>query len=363
MRGIKYFDIDLKTTGKLHEHVGVNIKESPINTSDLMLWKKSLSEKEFNGLVKGLSSIDILIPYHNSFVIENVLSDILGSHFPKEFKLRIIIIASNCSKVSQDLIRELKTDQRTNTEIEIIIENNPGKPLALNKGLATTQSPIVIQVVDDITFSPSCLPLLYISLLLNSDYGAAVITGLPRWPDKGKPSILQQVQQIHFDKFYKNDQYALIGRLFAFRPELINKHFPEDIMSEDFWLEMQVREKSKGFLVIDHASLTYTPPLSWSDYFKQINRYDKAFKQLKRRLFPLFTKHYGDVNNSINSLLGNSDKKTGENLMHFFKKERYGMLAKIVYLIVIVYQIYFLAINEKLFPAKNALFTREQTTI
>lgn len=220
-------------------------------------------------------------------------------------------------------------------------------------------SDIIIQVVDDVVLDDNVISLLYLGLKLSPDYGASVSVGIPTL-ESCKSNLLREVQQIHIDKFYTNDQYALIGRAFAFRKSIIPSGFPEKTMSEDFWLELMVREKSRGFLVVNHCKFYFERPGTWGDYLRQIDRYDIAFRQLKKQYGDLFHKHFGKIKNDGYSMFGVN------NLFQFLRfmveKTKYSYLSKIVYVFVVFYQLHYLKIKNSLIETKGSYFKREKST-
>lgn len=332
-----------------------------LDLSDYTLWCKLVNSFGISISDVNLSNINILIPYHNSNVINKTLENILYNQIlPIEVSITITIVASACDDMHLTMLRDILAKiNKPNSKISLIIQPVPGKPLALNTGIKNINSTHIIQLVDDVLLSNNAIALMWLGLICAKDYGAAVLVGKPSNLDK--PGLLYEVQKIHHALFYKNDQFALIGRCFAFRKDFIAKMggFPENIMSEDFWLEMHVREFTKGFVIVNRAFLLYEKPNTWHDYLKQIDRFDGSFRQLKREYSTLFLKHYGFIHNSISSMLGIS---TERGIVSFFKLP-FTFLAKITYVLVVIYQTKYLGIKNSLFKVNSAKFTREISTI
>lgn len=362
MRGIKYFNLDMLP--KLREGNGVSIKEKLYDLNHISSWYEHFSEEDVNELLHKKRSIDILIPFHNSPSLSGLIQNLVEKqNIPKEFKINITIVASACTSEYLTNARTLAQKYgKQNISIIVIEQPLPGKPLALNTGLAHINNEIVLQLVDDIIPSENTVSLLYASLSIFKNYGASVIVGKPFNLDG--LNTLQRVQKIHYEKFYKNEEHSLVGRAFAFRKSMVGKGFPISIMSEDYWLELQVKEKSNGFLVCDNAYVVYTKAETWNDYLKQIDRYDGSFKQLKNVYKDLFIKHFGIIKNSFKNMLGASqNENTLVALLKFLADNRYKTIPKIIYLFIVIYQLYYLQFKNSLFPIKTAVFKRERSTL
>lgn len=311
--------------------------------------------------------ISVLIPFHNSSTLELTVSDISNQELPTNTNLQVVIVCSACHSSSIKYAQEVKEKfQAPNRQIDVIKESKPGKPRALNIGLQHCKSDIIVQIVDDIRLKPNLIASLYYALQHNPDYLAAVAVGFPA--NLSNNSLLMQVQRVHHDYFYKNDEHSLIGRAFSFRKKLLPEGFPEETMAEDFWLELYSKDKSKGFIIVEDTSYSYKKPETWHDYLKQIDRFDAAYKQLKRK-HPKLCKRYLNKkprvkSRFINMLINdNSSKSYPKIFIDFLSNKEYSTIAKLLYLLIIMYRLYWLGIKNRFFLPKDAVFTRESSTL
>lgn len=354
MRKIKFLD-------SLDDELS-HVSESDLES--LLFWRKNLSKKDFIKLLGPQPQnpqIEIIIPYHNSPRLLDTVNSIKKSYLPKEIVLKILLVASGCT--SKFISTAKKVQQQIGKNgliIDLIIEKQPGKPKALNRGLKSTNNAIVVQIVDDIILEPKALAVLCLSSARHSNFGATVIVGKPHW--SGKNNLLEKVQKLHFKNFNVNERYALIGRCFAFQPDLISHHFPEETMSEDFWLDMQVQEKTAGLLIIDSPNIIYSPPKTWVDYLKQVDRYGRSFKQLASQHKNLFSRYYGDIHNSLTKLIAPGARTIRETAKNYVALEE-DIGTKVVYLLICLYQIYLVEFLSFIKPYKTATFSREESSL
>ncbi len=362
MKALSYFDLG---SPPLFIGKGESVDLSPLQEKldSLSYSEKILPPNIIKRLIDHQELIEIIIPYHDSPGLEETLSSLISSALPGEIGVRVVVVASACSGKYINLARtSIGRLKKKNFIIELIIQTKAGKPLALNTAMESSKAEILIQFVDDVVCNKNALALLYLALRLNPDWGAAVVVGLPSWP-KGK-SLLTETQKIHHQNFYMNDQYALVGRAFSFRRKLIPNGFPVLIMSEDFWLEMQVREKTNGLMVVDHTWVYYCKPANLKDYLRQMGRYYGSFSQLAEEFPESFNKYFGDIRNSFSNMIcPRKDINGFVNKMTFFMRMKYSLGAKFLYLLIIACQLYFFPFWFKLFPLKSALFYREKSTL
>jgi len=361
MRGIKYFTLNINNT--LVDQDESNLKT--LNDDYYINVFSSLIEN----IALNFNIIDVVIPYHNSPHLAKTLDSIKNSFLPVPLKINLTIVCSACEvKYIQEAYRCKEYYADDTLLINIIEQDLPGKPLALNTFLRQTNAEIIVQVVDDITLHRHALFLSYMSLVLNSDYNASALVGLPSdilINNKGNMKLLDEVKLIYYEKFLINQEYSLMGRMYCFRRSCIPEGFPEHIMSEDYWLELQSRITSKGIIIVNNTFIYYTNPLSWLDFFRQIDRFDHSFRQLKRECSFDFHKHFGDVKNSLGFMLNDKlHRGTAFNsLFKFFAKDPYSLKSKFLYLLVLFYQFYISPLKYFINPLKKATFKRELSTL
>lgn len=362
---LKYFNPYDKgySTKYLNQKGYVDLHTSEkLNFGQYTLWLHILQQNGYDVANKEHLTINILIPFHNSNLLEKLLKNLkFIQKLPKEIHIVITIVASACHPEYVAHIYNLQEQLSSNLfTIQILLEDLPGKPRALNTGISHIKSRYIISLVDDINLQENAIALLWLSILCCSEYGASVLVGIPSYLSGS--TLLDKVQKIHHELFYTNDQYALVGRAFAFDKNIVLSQggFPEHIMSEDFWLEMQVRNSTAGFIVVDHTYIEYYKPATWYDYLAQIDRFDGSFRQLHREFPELFAKYYGDIHNSFMSMLG---AKSFMDIIRFMKSTKYNPTAKATYIMIVIYQLYILRVKNIFFPVESSAFKREASTL
>lgn len=320
---------------------------------------------KIHDLAKDAMEINIVIPAHNSRSLTSTLKALTESKLVFEaFQVHLTLVFSACTEeYIRDIRQYTQNIDKKNLVISYLISKKPGKAVALNNFLETTNSKVIFQVVDDITFGPYSLALLIICSFQHKEFGAVCLQGTPIYPE-GK-FLLGKVQQILYEKFYYRQNDSLVGRMFSFHKEIIPGRFPTDLVSEDYWLEMQVMNQTKGLLIILGTSAKYKLPRTWRDFFKFTYRNFASYMQLSERFHEDFAKYFGPSNNSIKFMLG--AKTPSDTLYSLLIKLPHGTVldffASTVYLILLLTIKYVYPSKYKLKPYRTGTFARELSTL
>lgn len=303
-----------------------------------------------------MKAIEILIPFHNSYRLKSVVENVLfRQEYPSGFTPRITIVASGCTEEAKRYAKSVVSESRLNgAEIELILEDIPGKAIAMNKGLQNIESDIVVSICDDVEISKNGIFDLFRTLNDNHQIGAVSLWNVPSYPEKNKKLAL--AAKYDHDRFYKYENSYIIGRAMSFRKSILGK-FDEDIISDDFYLQLVTKQKGHKIKVIKESTVTYDKPKTLKDYFKMIKRYDFSFKQLRDKYPNDFKKYIHDSTNEKHLV-----RKTFEDL-GVKNKDYIPISARILYISFVIYRNLVLKVEYKLKPPRSGYFSREESTI
>lgn len=92
--------------------------------------------------------LDVVLPTHNRRdLLARALDSLLAADVPSGLTVRVTVVDNNCSDGTQELVRERTAD--FGGRLTYLFEPRPGKPYALNAGIAATTGDLVGLIDDD----------------------------------------------------------------------------------------------------------------------------------------------------------------------------------------------------------------------
>lgn len=239
--------------------------------------------------------ITIIIPAHNSaHRIGDVISNIQHQPLPESAYVRVIVCANACKDTTADVAREAllrlelsRTHDRDNEKVvnaytHVIETDTPGEPQALNAMLnyvheldqqLGNSTETIIGLNDDVFPSKYTLAALQLAMMDNPGLGAIGVPPrpLPMHKAKNLSPLNKLATAMAVSLSDGEPDINIIGRMYAFRPDVICR-FPEELISEDLYLTETAYEKSSGFgILLDPDTVVYhRVPTNLVDLFNQI---------------------------------------------------------------------------------------------
>ena len=97
--------------------------------------------------------LDVIIPTHNrSALLARALDSLLAAEVPPRLTVRVTVVDNNCTDGTRELVRSRMSD--FGGRLSYVFEQRPGKPYALNTGLAATTGDLVGLIDDDEEIDP-----------------------------------------------------------------------------------------------------------------------------------------------------------------------------------------------------------------
>jgi glycosyltransferase involved in cell wall biosynthesis len=228
--------------------------------------------------------VELVIAAHNEASdIQGTLDSVLGQQLG-DIALHVCVVANACS---DDTVPKAEAkigafNDHSDMDLSVVTTEIPGKAHALNMGLNSTESDLVMTGDADISYAPDCFARVVHNLMRPGIYISGPL-GAPKLPNP-LSSRLQQVQGLKQLRRRIDTKLGPNGPLMAFRRGVIPA-FPEDIASEDTWLNLTVaREIGFEAISVDpEAGAWFQPPTNWHDFIQQEARFRSATAQLLKR--------------------------------------------------------------------------------
>lgn len=242
------------------------------------------------------SQLQVIIPTHDEeAIIGRTLESLIVQKIPDSSSLTVDVISNGTTdnteeevKKAQESLCQRQAEGLINTGIRVRLfcleESN--KAAALNFGRRHALSDILINMDAD-TF-PSANAIAKIYALMKSDPHCMAASIMPkRLNDNRGPRVLRGMQD--FYNAFMRENGAILGRFFAYKPEFFGE-FPEDIMSDDTWLEFisidrygsdSVRflgQSQDSDVAVFNNSIT-----SFTEFVGQLLRWESSFRHLMRK--------------------------------------------------------------------------------
>ncbi|KKS31117.1 MAG: Glycosyl transferase, group 2 family protein [Candidatus Amesbacteria bacterium GW2011_GWA2_42_12] len=241
------------------------------------------------------SKFHVIIPAKNEEVaIRSILQNIVRQKLPNESSLIIDVILNGTTDGTADVIEGFNQEFIQNSEdknvsnrtIRCFSVKEKGKIPALNFGRHNTQSDILINVDADVFPTDNSIAKIY--SLLKSNPKCATASVLSRIANvKNGVSVLRGMQE-YYDAITR-DNGAIIGKFYAYKTSMF-PDFPEDIMSNDTWLEFTSIQnygiesvKFLGQKSESDVAVYYHATSSSLEYLQQLLRWESGFQCLMRQ--------------------------------------------------------------------------------
>jgi len=92
--------------------------------------------------------LDVILPTHNRpHLLSRALDSLLAAEVPADLRVRIVVVDNNSTEAIRELVRARIPD--FNGRLTYLFEPRPGKPYALNTGIAATDGDLVGLIDDD----------------------------------------------------------------------------------------------------------------------------------------------------------------------------------------------------------------------
>lgn len=92
--------------------------------------------------------LDIILPTHNrQHLLARALDSVLAAEVPSGLSVRVTVIDNNCTDDTRELVRARAAD--FGGRLTSLFESRPGKPFALNTGIAATSGDLIGLIDDD----------------------------------------------------------------------------------------------------------------------------------------------------------------------------------------------------------------------
>lgn len=237
----------------------------------------------------------VILPARNEEpIIGRILKNISIQKIPTASSLTIDVISngttdnteSEVKKAQEDLLRKQKKRLiSSRAAIRFFIIEKIGKAVAVNYGKKQALSDILINVDVDTLPTPNSIAKVY--ALIKSQPNCVAASIMPRRLEDKRGSKLLAGLQNYYDAITRENG-AILGRFYAYKKDLFDD-FPEDMMSEDTWLEFTAIDRygsdSVKFLGQKKGSdvcIRYHSPATLSDYLSQLVRWESSFQHLMR---------------------------------------------------------------------------------
>lgn len=237
------------------------------------------------------SAFYIVIPACNEEeTIRPVLENLLVQQLPDAARYTIHVISNGSTdnteheviSVKEEVVSGLNQERAGLTELKLTSLSVGNKPAALNEGRKQATSDIVINMDADIFPTPNALAKLY--ALMRMDPECAASSVMPRRIKTQHDGSLQHAQD-YYDAITRENG-AIIGKLAAYRPSHFPE-YPEDIGSEDSWMEFTALSlhgaDSVNFLGQGKGSdiaAEYYGTNTRIEFGKQLLRWESEFRKL-----------------------------------------------------------------------------------
>lgn len=97
--------------------------------------------------------LDVILPTHNrSALLARALDSLLAADLPPGMQVSVTVVDNNCTDDTRELIRSRSSDFRG--RLSYVFEGRPGKPYALNTGIARATGDLVGLIDDDEEIDP-----------------------------------------------------------------------------------------------------------------------------------------------------------------------------------------------------------------
>ncbi len=227
----------------------------------------------------------ILLAYNDDRTVEQALDSIINQGiFKQNIPFEFIVIPNGCTDTTEQRIDSfLDKNKAVFDKISVkkisIKEGHRNK--ALNAGVSESKSDIIMYMNADCTISINTLSRIYESFGEDKNIQVIGPNDLPVLDKIDKDSLLYKMFEGEEILWKIKAKYLPIGRFIAFRKNLIDK-FPEDIHSEDIWIDLISVQKHglESVKVLMDANVYWTPPDNWPSYISLYSRYVHGPNQL-----------------------------------------------------------------------------------
>jgi hypothetical protein len=165
----------------------------------------------------------------------------------------------------------------------------PGKNAALNFGLDSTDSDVVISVDGDVTFSTDC----FWRVLKSFDYPEVMVSGA-----QPESLISPSLRQTQLGQLYRVRQLRRqvvggrllpMGRMIAHRRGAFRRYSLEYLGAEDTWMPFEVvrRHDWQAVTLVEEATVFALPPQNWLDLLRQESRWERNVSRMPQHFTEL----------------------------------------------------------------------------
>jgi glucosyl-dolichyl phosphate glucuronosyltransferase len=91
--------------------------------------------------------LDVILPTHNRSALARALDSLLAAEVPPRLHVSVTVVDNNCTDDTRELVRSRAAD--FGGRLGYVFERRPGKPYALNTGIAMTSGDLVGLIDDD----------------------------------------------------------------------------------------------------------------------------------------------------------------------------------------------------------------------
>lgn len=229
--------------------------------------------------------ITVIIPaYNEENFIKRKLNNVLKC-YPKN-KMEILVIDNGSTDKTVEIVKKLPVK---------LLKSEPGKISALNKGLKTAKTEIVIMTDADAMLDTNCIieAIAYLHGDVAAVGGTMVLRGKNLFYMKSKNNYSKRDWGLRYKEGLLENTASLDGKFVAFRKSLFKK-FPKNCYSDDFEMTLSLREKGYRSVISKESIVYEEVPSSFKEEIKQIrNRAGLiAIINFKKLRF-LFNSRYG----------------------------------------------------------------------
>jgi len=204
-----------------------------------------LKPQRINGVQNSeLPQVSLIIAAHNEEkIIEEKIKNSLGLDYPEEL-LSIVIVSDGSTDHTNEIINEFPSNPRIRF---IQYQPRKGKAHALNIGVATSESDIIVFSDANIWYEPDSIKML-VRNFLDPSVGCVCGKVLLKKP-KESEEPLGEGAYMKYERFIQQNEsrfHTMIGTdgaMYAIRRELF-KPLPEDAIVDDFIIAMSVLENN-----------------------------------------------------------------------------------------------------------------------
>lgn len=245
-----------------------------------------------------MKTLTICIPaYNEEKNIERLLVILLKQQIPKNYCLRLIIIASDGS--SDNTVNIVKEIAKKNKNVKLLdFKKREGKTKLMNIFFRSANEDILVMLDADV-LPENEFTIANLILPFSQDANIALVSGNPKPIDKkyglvGRASIFSYKLQKYLKENLRggNNFYGCHGRILALKKRFYKStKMPVETSINDGQLYLDCKEKKFDFVFISTAVVFYKPPTTVKDFLKQSQRF-----RLNSRIMERFPSMKDEIN-------------------------------------------------------------------